>query len=65
MHHNLPDYLLAVTGSGIFFSTELNPGISFSFVLAHPYQLDLVTSPDPLPGMMTALVALSMLSLQG
>jgi hypothetical protein len=50
-------YLHAVMGSGIFFSMELNPEISFSFLLAQPYQLDQVTSPEPLPGTITALVA--------
>ena len=49
--------LLAVIGSGIFFSIELNPGKSFSFLLAQPYQLDIATSPDPLPGIITAFEA--------
>merc|ERR1719450_659590 len=49
--------LLAVMGSGMFLRTLQNPGISFNLLLTQPYQLDLVTSPEPLPGTMTALTA--------
>jgi len=50
---------VAVIGSGIFLRVDLNSGSSSSFLLAHPCQLDLETSPIPFPGIITAFTCFS------
>merc|ERR550517_156024 len=48
--------LRAVIGSGIFSRRHVRPETSFRRSAAHPYQFDRRTSPEPLPGTITALL---------
>merc|ERR1719411_967177 len=44
----------------MFLRVELKLSTWFSFLLTQAYQLAAATSPDPLPGMITALVSMGM-----